>query len=631
MINLKFVPLNEIKRLQKKIKNPVLISQLLADIFRLSTLSMIMEAGSGHIGTSFSSMEIITWLWTQEMRLPNSDQAGSDYFFSSKGHDAPALYSVLIGLEKLDYKYIHKFRRLGGLPGHPDVKTPFILTNTGSLGMGISKASGLALARRRQKKTGRIFVLLGDGELQEGQIWESLQPAANKKLAEITVIVDHNKIQSDISVKDTSDLGDLEKKFQSFGWAVARCDGHDFKSLKKVFADFSRIKNKPKVLIADTVKGRGVSFMEKLSVDGLYKFHSGAPKAEDYEIAFEEIANRVGAKLDSLKLEPLKFETKGIPDRSVAVNQEKLVAAYGDELLKLARRHKNIIGLDADLAIDTGLLKFKQAFPDRYVECGIAEQDMVSMAGGLALEGMLPLVHSFACFLSTRANEQIYNNATEGTKIIYAGSLAGLIPAAPGHSHQSLRDISILGSIPGLTLIEPGNEQETRLALRWAVEKNKFSTYIRLVSVPCSIPYQLPANYKLTIGRGVKLTDGQDAVIFAYGPVMLGEAVRAAQLLEKEGIGLTVFNLPWLNEIDEQWLKENSRGYKAILTLDDHYVKLGQGAMIAEALAKIGNSQKVTRLGLGKVPACGQAGEVLAFHKLDAFSIAQAVRESSKK
>jgi len=307
------------------------------------------------------------------------------------------------------------------------------------------------------------------------------------------------------------------------------------------------------------------------------------------------------------------------------------VAAYGDELLKLARRHKNIIGLDADLAIDTGLLKFKQAFPDRYVECGIAEQDMVSMAGGLALEGMLPLVHSFACFLSTRANEQIYNNATEGTKIIYAGSLAGLIPAAPGHSHQSLRDISILGSIPGLTLIEPGNEQETRLALRWAVEKNKFSTYIRLVSVPCSIPYQLPANYKLTIGRGVKLTDGQDAVIFAYGPVMLGEAVRAAQLLEKEGIGLTVFNLPWLNEIDEQWLKENSRGYKAILTLDDHYVKLGQGAMIAEALAKIGNSQKVTRLGLGKVPACGQAGEVLAFHKLDAFSIAQAVRESSKK
>ena len=212
---LAYVPLDAIRRvLRDNGADPIARAELLADLCRINTLYMIMQAGSGHIGSSFSSMDLICWLWTAWLVDPNSsnrDTAGADTYFSSKGHDAPALYSLLIALEKLDASLLHRLRRLGGLPGHPDVETPFIATNTGSLGMGISKAYGMARAQRlnggrERSAAGRIVVMLGDGELQEGQVWESLQPAANERLGEIIVIVDHNKLQSDSAVSAVSDL-----------------------------------------------------------------------------------------------------------------------------------------------------------------------------------------------------------------------------------------------------------------------------------------------------------------------------------------------------------------------------------------------------------------------------------------
>ena len=210
------------------VTDPIARAELVADLCRINTLFMIMQAGSGHIGSSFSSTDIITWLWTEDLRDPNGDSDDADVYFSSKGHDAPALYSLLIAIEKLGFDLLPKLRQLNGLPGHPDVSTPFIATNTGSLGMGISKAYGMARANRYTGRSGRIVVMTGDGELQEGQIWESLQPVANERLAEITVIVDHNKFQSDTAVAAVSDLGPLEEKFRVFGWEVRRGDGHDF-------------------------------------------------------------------------------------------------------------------------------------------------------------------------------------------------------------------------------------------------------------------------------------------------------------------------------------------------------------------------------------------------------------------
>src|SRR5437868_502909 len=250
---LSYAPKMSIDAVRRATSDPIARAQLLADVCRLNTLYMIMQAGSGHIGSSFSSTDLITWLWTEELTAANSGAPGADTYFSSKGHDAPALYSLLIALGKLDFDLLHKLRRLGGLPGHPDVETtPFIATNTGSLGMGVSKAYGMARARRLAGRTGRIVLMTGDGELQEGQIWESLQPVANERLSEIIAIVDHNKLQSDSAVSAVSDLGPLEDKFRAFGWDVRRIDGHDFRAMRSAFAHFATVTDRPKVLIADT-------------------------------------------------------------------------------------------------------------------------------------------------------------------------------------------------------------------------------------------------------------------------------------------------------------------------------------------------------------------------------------------
>ena len=623
MPDLHYVPPKEFERLRRLPLKPMDRAALFATCCRINALYMIAQAGSGHIGSSFSSLDIISWLYLNELQP-------DDLYFSSKGHDAPGLYAVLVGLGLIPFEQIHRLRRLPGLPGHPDVATPGIVTNTGPLGMGISKAKGMAFAHRAQGKTNRLFVLTGDGELQEGQIWESLAGAVRSGLGELTVIVDHNKIQSDTWVRDVADLGDLEAKFRVFGWKVARCDGHDFSTLATTLRRLRRTSDRPKVLIADTVKGKGVSFMESAAMkpgERFYRFHSGAPDDDSYARALQELAEHAAGQLAVLGEPPLQLEMRPRFDRPSAQGAQRLIPAYSRALLAEAERNPRLVALDADLELDCGLIAFRERFPDRYVECGIAEQDMVSQAGGMALRGLLPVVHSFACFLSTRANEQIYNNATERTKIIYVGSLAGLLPSGPGHSHQSVRDISVLASIPGLVLLEPSCEDEVAAAVEYCVRGTAESCYLRLVSIPCQVPYQLPAGYRLAEGRGVALTEGEDAILFAYGPVLLAQAYEAAVRLRKEqGVGLTVINLPWLNRVDDSWLLDTIGDCRQVFTLDDHYVAFGQGQMLAARIAALGPPGVVVRqLGLDALPVCGQNSEALVAHELDAGGLARQV------
>jgi len=351
-----------------------------------------------------------------------------------------------------------------------------------------------------------------------------------------------------------------------------------------------------------------------------------APVLLKYLAAVDEISVRVNARLTALGQPVLVLDHAPLPVRVAPARPERLVVAYGDELLQIARTRRDLVVLDADLLSDCGIEAFKAELPDRFVECGIAEQHMVSAAGGMALQGLLPIVHSFACFLSTRANEHIYNNATERRKIVYTATLAGAIPGGPGHSHQSVRDISAIGSVPGLTAIEPCCERESRLAIRWAVERNDASTYLRFVNVPLDLPYALPLDYALEAGRGVLLRPGHDVAIVGYGPVLLTNAWHAAEELAAEGISAAVINHPWLNRIDDVWVGESLGRFPAVITLDNHYTTLGQGVMIAAALARGRCQADVRTMGLNDIPACGTNAEVLSHHGLDAPSIAKAVR-----
>jgi transketolase len=625
---LRYVPQSELERIRALEGDRFERASAFADACRLNVLYMVQRVGSGHLGTTFSSLDIVSWLHLEVMN-------DGDRYFSSKGHDAPGLYAVLTALGQLDFDLIHRLRRLNGLPGHPDVAaTPEVVTSTGSLGMGVSKARGFVLADRLAGRSGRVYVLTGDGELQEGQFWESLQPTANRGLHEITVIVDRNQVQSDTWVDKVSDIGDLEEKARAFGWVAASCDGHDLRSLGETLEGLESEEG-PKLVVARTRKGGGVSFMEPESHlprtdTALYGYHVGAPPPEEYERAVDEVRTRLNARLERLGAAPVDLVKAEPPEHASAPAEyrQRLVAAYGEALVQQAEREPRLVALDADLRKDCGLVEFRERFPDRFFECGIAEQDMVSQAGAMALAGLLPAVHSFACFLSTRPNEQIYNNATEGTKVIYAGSLAGLVPGGPGHSHQSVRDISALGAVPGMALIEPFSEHEAKAAVDWAVNRAPGSVYIRLVSVPWAVGFEPPAIEELVPGRGTVLREGRDLLFVAAGPVMVAGACRAADLLAGEGIEAGIVSMPWLRDVDGAWVAEVADG-APIVTLDNHYVSggLGDGVLAALAADAPEAAARLHKIGVEEVPKSGENNEVLAAHGLDGDGIARRVRD----
>jgi transketolase len=629
-LELRYVPRESFQRLLVGRAPADVRAKAFAALCRINTLYMITGAWSGHIGTSFSSLEIMSWLFLNELRDLDRGPDACDVFFSSKGHDAPALYSVLIGLGLLQQRTLHELRRLHGLPGHPHVETPFIQANTGSLGMGISKAKGMAIANRLRGIERRIYVLTGDGELQEGQLWESLAFAANRGLGEIVAIVDHNKIKSDTWVDRVSPLGDVEARFRAFGWHVSRCDGHDVAALERTFRSLDAVTDRPKVIVADTVKGKGVSFMEgpALKPDELYAFHSGAPSEESYRGALQELMAAAGSLFRDLGLGEVTTETRLRNPRREPRQTDSLIAAYEQALVSQGERHPNLVVLDADLIKDCGLIAFSKRFPDRFIECGIAEQDMVSMAAGMARRGALPVVHSFACFLAARPNEQIYNQCSEGSKVIYVGSLAGLLPGGPGHSHQSVRDIGALASVPHLVLAEPSCEAEVKALFEALVNDVSESAYLRLVSVKWPLPFAYRPG-RVRVGEGWVVRDGSDGVVFAYGPWLLANACEAADEIEKTtGASLRVVNLPWLNRVDPSWLQQVIGASRSIVTLDNHYVRGGQGDMLASAIAGLGMQPgpRVTRVGVTELPECGANDEVLAHHGLDVPGIVRALR-----
>ncbi|MGW3735403.1 transketolase family protein [Streptomyces sp. NPDC005148] len=624
---LRRVPVREFERVLAAIGEPYERTRAFAALCRVNTLYMVTRAGSGHLGSSFSAADLVAQLLLQEMHEPGTDDG--DVYFSSKGHDAPGLYAALIGLGKLPEEDLHRLRRLGGLPGHPDVHTPHMPFNTGSLGMGVSKAKGLILADRLRGLRRRVFVTMGDGELQEGQVWESLAGAVHHRMDELTLIVDHNKIQSDTWVRDVSDLGDLEARFRSHGWGVLRCDGNDVAALADAFgARRERFPGMPAVLIADTVKGAGCATFAATSMpddEWRYRFHSGAPSEEDYLTAHAELVEAAGTILARHGLgEPeLVSEEPRVAPRPAG---ERLPEVYGEVLLDRGGTHPGIVALDADLVLDTGLIPFSRAYPDRFFECGIAEQDMVSTAGGLAAGGLLPFVHSFSCFLHARPNEQIYNNATEGRRVVYVGSLAGLLPAGPGHSHQAVRDVAALGAVPGLVMLEPANTEELTAAVDFCLESEE-SVYLRLASVPVPAESAAIGSGPLRPGRGRTVREGDRVVAVAAGPVVLTQLLRAADLLMTDGVRLRVVNLPWLNRVDEQWLTGLAAEADTLVVVENHYRHGGQADTVARALleARVPRLPDFHGIGLTEVPVCGTEDEALDAHGLSAPRLAEQI------
>jgi transketolase len=592
---------------------------LLADMCRANALVGVKRAGSGHLGSSFGGLDIVVHLLWRELNVAvlGWDDPDRDIFFSSKGHDVPGLYAALHALGVIPTERLLRLRRLGGLDGHPDVGVPGIEANSGSLGMGLSKGRGMAWAKRFLGRGGRVVVMTGDGELQEGQNWEAFAAAAHQRVGNLWAIVDRNELQSDKPTEEILALGELESKLRSFGWHVETCNGHDHDALARAFGDMHGAPDDmPKVLVAHTTKGRGVSFMEPS--DEIYRWHAGAPDDKHFERAHAELVTRIRERLPDLRLVPVeRLEgAVGEPVSGAKVTGEYVADAYGEELLRLVEENAELVVLDADLASDCRIRAVELEQPQRFVEVGIAEQDLVSMAAGLARQGLLPVVNSFASFLASRANEQIYNQASEGTKVIYALHYAGLIPAGPGKSHQGLRDISLLAALPDMTIVQPANSDETKALLRWAVETAPENVAIRLAIGPS--PRRIELGGEIAPGRGSVLHEGSDAVLFAYGPVMLQEALTAAEKLDRR---VQVVNMPWLNVVDAPWLTEHVEPFEEVFVLEDHAPVGGLGDSLRRAL----EGRAVTVFGVEGWPACGTPLEALRFHGLDGAALADRI------
>jgi transketolase len=491
--------------------------------------------------------------------------------------------------------------------------------------------------------------MTGDGELQEGQNWEALQAAAHQRVGRLLVVVDRNELQSDKTTEEILALESLEAKLRSFGARVVTCDGHDHAALRVGFAKLWEHDNgTPGVLVAKTIKGRGVSFMEHPAAlaagGGTYRWHAGAPDDETFEAAAAELEDRIREQAARLGLGPMTTEEAsaleddratslqgepesgaGAPAPSAHVTDEYVAAAYGGALLELAAREPRLVVLDADLASDCRVRAFELHEPDRFVENGIAEQDMVSMAAGMARHGLVPVVNSFASFLASRANEQIYNQASERTKVIYAMHYAGLVPAGPGKSHQSLRDASLLAAIPGVTVVHPCNSVEARALVEWAVLDADESVAIRLAIGPSPRRIDLPAGYRPRPGVGVTLREGGDATLVSYGPVMLHEALAAAELLSERGIDAAVVSMPWLDRVDAAWLADTFADVRDVLVVEDHAPVGALGDTLRRAFATLTEPPTLDVVGVEGWPACGTPTEALRFHGLDGASLADRV------
>ena len=298
----------------------------------------------------------------------------------------------------------------------------------------------------------------------------------------------------------------------------------------------------------------------------MYRFHSGAPDSDSYSKGAQELLDHANRALSRIGAARLSLESVEPPAKAAAGTTKRLIPAYTEALLAAAAKDERIIALDCDLVLDTGLIPFKEKFPDRFVECGIAEMDMVSQAGGMALEGLVPICHSFGCFLSTRPNEQIYTNATERTKVLYVGSLAGLIPAAPGHSHQSLRDISALTSVPNLDIVEPCCPEEVPLLLDYLLgtqgAQRLSQAHLGAVGGSLHLSDQA-ARRRAGAWCCSRERASLSAAIVTYGLITTTEAFLAAEDLADEGIDVMVIACPFLNRIDGAWFADKLKGVKS--------------------------------------------------------------------
>ena len=595
--------------------------RLAAQEMRALVITDIFAAGSGHPGGSLSILDIATALY---LRVLNHDPAqpswpGRDRVFWSAGHKAPALYVALGRAGYFPVEDVVTLRQLGSpFEGHPNrLKVPGVEISSGSLGQGLSVAVGSALAAKRRGEPHRVYCIMGDGEQQEGSIWEAAMAAGNFELDNLCGIVDQNRLQIDGWVKDVMGIEPIGAKYATFGWNVIEIDGHNLELILRAFDAAELYKGRPTVIIAHTVKGKGVSFMENQAA-----WHGVAPNREQFEKAIAELAtpavpreriDRMLARAEE-NARRVTEETRRrlpFPGRNYWWNSRENMKVAMDatrmgfgRALDTSGADERVCTIHADISGSIRIVDFEAKHPERLARVtsvGIAEQNMQGVASGMAREGLIPVTGTYGVFASGRCWDQLrttvcYNNLN----VKIAGAHGGISVGPDGATHQSLEEISLMSILPNMHVEVPCDSVETERATRYCLLELDGPAYVRFAREATPVVTTRETPYQFGVANVIRYrgekpqfveafetvlstdyrSEGEDAAIVACGP-MVPEAMRAAWLLKEDyGIETRVLNVHTVKPLDAAALVAAAAATGLVVTAEEHQ-KGGFGNLIA--------------------------------------------------
>lgn len=595
---------------------------------RVDSIKTTTEAGSGHPTTCLSAADIVATLFFAQMRYDPQDpnNPNNDKFLLSKGHGAPILYSAYAEAGALDPALLMTLRRIDSdLEGHPTPKFPWAYVGTGSLGQGLSIGAGMAAnGKYLDKLDYRVYVVMGDGEVAEGAIWEAAGFAAYHKLDNLVGIVDVNRLGQSQETMYEHDLAAYSSKFAAFGWHTIEIDGHDFGQILAALEEAKGVKERPTAILARTLKGKGVSFVENKN-----GFHGKPMSAEDCEKALAELplsdeAHDVQIPAPSpAEMAPVPCCTPAVEAPSYAADAKVATReAYGTALAKLGAVDPRIVALDGDVKNSTFADKFLEAHPDRYFECFIAEQNMVGVAVGLANRGKIPFLSSFAAFFC-RAYDQIRMAGISLANIKVVGSHAGVSIGEDGPSQMGLEDIAMMRAIPNCIVLYPSDPVSSEKLVAEAARYQGMA-YVRTSRPKTGVLYDPTEEFPVGGAKVLKSSDADQATVVAAG-VTVHEALEACALLADEGISIRVIDAYSVKPLAKSALLEAAQQTAGtLITVEDHYPEGGLGEAAAAALAPEG--VRVHVLAVNGIPRSGKADELLDAFGISARGIVEKVK-----
>jgi len=606
----------------------------IATQLRIDSVRSTSEAGSGHPTSCCSAADIVATLFFSEMRFdPTNPQAEyNDRFVLSKGHAAPVLYAAWAEVGYIKRDDLLQLRTLhSDLEGHPTPRLPFVDVATGSLGQGICAAVGIALNARRIGSDYRTYALLGDGESAEGSVYEAAEMGAHYALDNLCAITDMNALGQSRHTQLGHDGEALAARWEAFGWHAIVIDGHDIEALLKALADARATKGRPTMIVAKTIKGKGISFTE-----GKDNWHGKAlKKGEEMDRAIKELEAQFvkapepgpiqrpdrGAG-NAPDLHPKAPAPLPAPDYklgdSVATRE-----AYGTTLAKLGAIDPRIVVLDADVGNSTFSDKFEHKFPDRFYEAFIAEQIMVGAAMGLASRGAIPFPSTFAVFLA-RAADFLRMAGISHLNVKFAGSHVGVSIGEDGPSQMGLEDLAMARAVPNCTVFYPADAVSTERLMSLAAYTDG-PVYLRTSRPKTPVIYA--SDEVFTVGGSKTLrSSATDQATVVGGGVTLYEALKAYDTLKAAGINIRVIDLYSLQPVDEATLRKAGAETGVIVTVEDHYPAGGIGDAVATAVESV--PVRTVRMAVREIPRSGKPDELLDHYGISAAHIVETVRKA---